>query len=590
MPIIMSDWHCILNPEIDEPLLYREQPINPQKKNSIHLGGVYNSFYPYDWHKIAGSISFQCLVKGALRNVGITIFLHTPNAAATMLGQLETNKCAEQAELTLQDFNLVPGQRLTCQIESDSIIDLESIDWTALPVKTNHVKLGIVICTYNNEARLKGNIEALVTSDVWHDEKPLLILANNGDIQDETWLPQDRFVKFDQKNLGGSGGFGRGIYEVVYGQLQEQGITHILLMDDDVKFHPEVISRAIAFHKKSLQPVVIGGSMLKLEDPTWLHEAGANLSSIRKLGISTKVPAGPIGQTGALDFLGRAAQHDYNAWWFCSFPVDAVKTVGLPLPLFIHGDDIEYGTRLKANGFPTYCPGGISLWHESFENKRLTWIRYFDSRNALIRLTIQGANKKKHIIKQVDRLFQRYIMKNDYGACAMLIEAYKDFCAGPDVLRASHFQSQIGELIRLHSTFTYSLTSRSYQKKVEASEIKKPNKWQRLLKRLTTNMCYFRGAARTLWSSSNTRYTWWSIPYYADIMITNNEATYFLPRDFIVARDLSNKFNDLTKQNASNMNHIIHEWREHLHTYTKPDFWRDYCKVADDKSEASSSS
>ena len=135
------------------------------------------------------------------------------------------------------------------------------------------VKLGIVICTYNNEARLKQNIQGLIASKVWHEEKPILALANNGTIEDESWLPQERFIKFDQKNLGGAGGFGRGIYEVVYGQLKERDITHILLMDDDVKFHPEVISRAIAFHKKSQQPVVIGGSMLKLEDPTFLHEA-----------------------------------------------------------------------------------------------------------------------------------------------------------------------------------------------------------------------------------------------------------------------------------------------------------------------------
>jgi GT2 family glycosyltransferase len=574
----MSDWHCILNPEIDEPLLYREPPINPQKKNCIHLGGVYNSFYPYDWHKIAGSSSFQFLVKGALRNVGITIYLHTPNAAATMLGQLETNKCADQAELTIQNFNLVPGQRLTCQIESDSIIDLESIDWTALPVKTNHVKLGIVICTYNNEARLKENIEALVTSDVWHEQKPVLILANNGNIQDDSWLPQDRFVKFDQQNLGGSGGFGRGIYEVVYGQLQQQGITHILLMDDDVKFHPEVISRAIAFHKKSLQPVGIGGAMLKLEDPTWLHEAGGNIKTVDRVGVYTDVPVGRIQDTGALNFLGRAKEHDYNAWWFCSFPTDAVRKIGLPLPIFIHGDDVEYGKRLKANGFANYCPGGISLWHESFEDKRLSWIRYFDCRNALIRLSTNKENKRDEINAEVLRRLHRLIVKNDYGACAMIIEAYKDFCAGPNVLKANDFPTQINRLTQAYSAHTYDLTSKSYKKTIEASEMIKPNKWIRFIKRRTTNMSYLGGAARTLWKTSNTRYVWWNVPFYADILLTSNDSIFYLPRDPRVAKRLSNQLKVLTKQNDNRLNSIIDEWREDLHLFTKPDFWRVYCK------------
>ncbi len=117
-----------------------------------------------------------------------------------------------------------------------------------------------------------------------------------------------------------------------------------------------------------------------------------------------KLAKGLLSETDALNQLGRAKSYDYNAWWFCSFHVEAVRKVGLPLPLFIHGNDIEYGMRLKEHGYPVYCPGGISLWHQSFENKRLTWIRYrvlFDTEQqngtdagSLDRSTLQRIDKR----------------------------------------------------------------------------------------------------------------------------------------------------------------------------------------------------
>ena len=268
----MADWHCILNSEIDGKALYYESPIVSDYAEHLHLGGLYNSLYPYDWLKITGSRSFRCEIKGLARESSVSIFLHSPNAPAKVIKQVGSALADETIEISLSDLNPEPGQRLTCQIENASSTALSSVSWTANTNNDHRVKLGIVICTYNNEARLKQNIQELVASKVWYEEKPILAVANNGIIEDESWLPQERFIKFDQKNLGGAGGFGRGIYEVVHGQLKDQGITHILLMDDDVEFHPEVISRAIAFHKKVQRPSVIGGSMLKLEDPTFLKQ------------------------------------------------------------------------------------------------------------------------------------------------------------------------------------------------------------------------------------------------------------------------------------------------------------------------------
>jgi len=572
----MPDFRCILDPNIDSELLYREQPVDPIHPIHIHLGGLFNSFYPYDWLEIAGSKSFKINIVGAIQGTTISIFLHTPKAPLQIIKQQDATLADEEIELTLTDFFPKPGQRLTCQIESSRPIDLESVSWTAISNSVREVKLGIVICTYNNEARLKQNIQQLIASETWAEDKPILILINNGEIKDESWFPDKRFYKFDQENLGGSGGFGRGIYETVYGTLKDEGITHIILMDDDVCFHPEIIGSAAAFHKKSRQPVVIGGSMLKLDDPTWLHEAGSHLNSIHGIATSTDIPIGLIEKTEALDYLGKATQYDYNAWWFCSLPTDAVRAVGLPLPLFLHGDDIEYGIRLKANGFPTYCPGGISLWHESFEGKRLTWMRYFDCRNGLIRLTTHSDNTKNEVITEVHRLFQRFIMKNDYGACAMVIDAYKDFCSGPKILYHKDFSNQINQLNQLYSKYMYSLVESDYTRTINDTSAKKANKLLKWLKKLTVNMAYLKGKSHTLLITKNTRYEWWVVPYYADIIVVNKGENFFFPRDYKTARKLRVELKEITNQHSDNLDQTINRWRDHMELFTSPDFWAKY--------------
>ena len=573
----MSDFHCILNPEIDGKALYYEPPIISDYAEHLHLGGLYNSLYPYDWLKITGSRSFRCEIKGLARESRVSIFLHSPDAPAKVIKQVGSCPTDKALEITLSDFNPEPGQRLTCQIESSAPIDLASVSWTANTNNDHKVKLGIVICTYNNEARLKQNIQELVASKVWHEEKPILALANNGTIEDESWLHQERFIKFDQKNLGGAGGFGRGIYEVVYGQLKERDITHILLMDDDVKFHPEVISRAIAFHKKSQQLVVIGGSMLKLEDPTFLHEAGANLNSNSTIGTSTDIARGHLLETNALGYIGRAAQYDYNAWWFCSFPTDAVRTAGLPLPIFIHGDDIEYGMRFNSFGYPVYCPGGISLWHESFETKHPTWIRYFDFRNALIRLSYYHDNAPKVLIHQLKHACNRALMRNDYGGYIMAVKAFEDFCNGPQILYNNDFSSQIKDLDKLYHQYSHQDSTGRYKLTSRRNVRRKKHQMRLGLKYLTANLNALPLPSIRHFETNSMRFSWADVPCLSDITVNLEDGRQVhYNRHQQKCKSLRKRLRSAIKTHKNQLASVQKEWRGKREYFHSENFWRHY--------------
>jgi GT2 family glycosyltransferase len=576
----MSDWHCILDSEIVGDGLYYEPPIISDFAENLHVGGLYNSLYPYDWLKITESHIFLCKINGLNAKSLVSIVLHSNKTPPKVIKQVESSISEEVLEISLTDLTPKPGQRLTCQIDSESPIVVSDISWTAITNNESKVKLGIIVCTYNNEARLKQNIKKLITSKVWHEEKPILVLTNNGTIEDASWLPQKRFIKFDQKNLGGSGGFARGMYEVIYGELKDAGISHILLMDDDVKFHPEVISRAIAFHKKSQQPVAIGGSMLKLEDPNFLHEAGSNLNSNSTIGTSTDIATGSLAKTGALDHLGKACQFDYNAWWFCSFSVGAAMEAGLPLPLFIHGDDIEYGMRLNAHGFKVYCPGGISLWHESFENKHPTWIRYFDFRNALIRLSYYHDNPPKVLTHQLKHACNRALMRNDYGGYIMAIKAFEDFCKGPQILYKNDFPSQIKDLDKLYHQYSHQDSTGRYKLTSRPKAGQKRNKIRLGLKYTTANLHALPLPSLRHFETNSIRFSWTEVPCLSDITVTLEDGRKICyNRDVDKCKLLRERLRSVIKTHKGQLASIQKEWRSKREYFYSEDFWKQYTQL-----------
>ena len=48
--------------------------------------------------------------------------------------------------------------------------------------------------------------------------------------------------------------------------------------------------------------------------------------------------------------------HMYSGWWCCCYSLNMVRNDNLPLPLFIHRDDIEYEVRNKEINLKTFMP------------------------------------------------------------------------------------------------------------------------------------------------------------------------------------------------------------------------------------------
>jgi galactofuranosylgalactofuranosylrhamnosyl-N-acetylglucosaminyl-diphospho-decaprenol beta-1,5/1,6-galactofuranosyltransferase len=247
-----------------------------------------------------------------------------------------------------------------------------------------------------------------------------------------------RYVR--QPNLGGAGGFARGMLHATAGGAPEEH-ADVLLMDDDVLLEPEIIVRLTAFSASARHPMIVGGQMLNLLHPGHLH-ISAEYADPEILLMGLKMPGGlrdtylmgkdkeqlPINQE-------RRVDTEYNGWWSCLIPAAVIRAIGYPLPLFLQWDDIEYGYRARAHGFPTVSLPGAGVWHADFGWKDGDeWQRYFTIRNGLIMAALHTGFSIRRITGRLAQLISHQLVAMQYGMTATLLQAVEDFLDGPETL------------------------------------------------------------------------------------------------------------------------------------------------------------
>ena len=239
--------------------------------------------------------------------------------------------------------------------------------------------------------------------------------------------PKLRYLR--QPNLGGAGGFTRGMYEVM-----EAGHAGILFMDDDIALEPDTVIRLTAFSGYTTTPTIVGGQMLYLLHPDQLH-VGAETADLTILRAGLPVANALVQSDQTRTHQEIRVDADYNAWWACLIPSEVVAGIGYPLPIFFQWDDIEYGLRARACGYPTVTLPGAGVWHADFHWKDWDdWSRYFSLRNSLIVNALHGPPDRTGTARFLMKELLRYLVSMRYGMAATLIMAVESFLAGPEAL------------------------------------------------------------------------------------------------------------------------------------------------------------
>lgn len=308
------------------------------------------------------------------------------------------------------------------------------VDETAV----NPVHLSLCTTTFKKEEYILPNI-AKVKNEILLSDEPIaehfeMFVVDNGQTLDVDAL-QDQHVRIiPNKNVGGAGGFARGMMESM---AADTPITHVLLMDDDVSISTESIKRTfnlLSLAQGKYKDAFINGAMLSLNEPNRQFE---DVSYVKKSGAYHKIKPdlyvnnqADIVENESIDV---EVSNAYGAWWFSCIPVKKIKEIGLPLPLFVRCDDVDYGMRAN----PTYMTmNGICVWHESFEGRfRPSVDCYQYVRNFLIAIAVDDIANEDLFMVRVDRNIRLNLRFMAYDTVELFLDAVEDYLKGPEFIK-----------------------------------------------------------------------------------------------------------------------------------------------------------
>ena len=310
------------------------------------------------------------------------------------------------------------------------------------------VELAIAMTTFKNERYVIPNIE-LVENEILACDEPVadhltMHVIDNGRTLDAEGLSSGRVIVHPNPNVGGAGGFTRGMIEAME---QDARATHVLLMDDDVQVSPESIKRTfnvLALANEEYVEAFVSGAMMSFERQDVFYEDLGYVNTDGNPGpVKRKyTPDDRILELFSISDLEDIVKvesaetrrnHRYAGWWYCCIPVSSIERNGLPLPVFIRCDDMEYGNRC-ANRFITM--NGICVWHVMFGSKyRQAIERYQAMRNSLIAQATTGVFEGIDFMQKWHSLVYQDLKNFNYVGVELSLAAVEDFLKGPDFLK-----------------------------------------------------------------------------------------------------------------------------------------------------------
>ena len=429
----------------------------------LSFGTYFNAFPASYWRRWTALESVRLSV--TLEGVGAVI-VHKSNARGA-LQRVESVRVSG-AETVTFDLPLKPfgdgGWYWFDLVASSQPLKLIEASWQGLDHGRPLGEVTLEITTMNKPDFCVANITSLGQSPeaLEHVKEVLIVDQGSQKVSDQAGfeeaaaLLKGRLRIINQSNLGGSGGFSRGMYEAV-----QNGSDYVLLCDDDIVIEPESIERLLTFSSYCVRPTLVGAHMFDLYNRTALHTMGEVVNPWRfqpDKPVAEQVTGYDLAVTNlrSTSWMHRRIDADYNGWWMELIPTSVIKEIGLSLPVFIKWDDAEYGLRAKAAGYPTVSLPGAAVWHISWGDKDdlVGWQAYFHERNRVIAALLHSPYERGgRLIRESNYMDVKHLISMQYYTEAGRIMALNDILAGPDPLPAIQ-PERIKEIRALAADFT----------------------------------------------------------------------------------------------------------------------------------------
>lgn len=329
------------------------------------------------------------------------------------------------------DDTLVRDARWVMDVEDEDIRDVE---------------LALCTTTFKKEAYIRRNADIFLNHIVKGSPEEgahiTLHITDNGRTltEEDVHANQTEAIRLHPNvNSGGAGGFARGMIEAIE---QEPQATHAVMMDDDISLSPESILRTyrlLRVVKDEYKEAFVSGAMMSLDEPDVRHE---DIGFFNVDGWC-QILKPPMRMSVLHDVVENEAfkppyddphcqdqvEQKYQAWWYCAIPMTHIKERGLPLPLFVRYDDVEYSLRKP----PVIMDmNGICVWHSPFFMRYDAAVeRYQVARNLFIIRHASGCAPLSDIENALFRQVQIELKRFNYKNAESVLDGFEDFLKGP---------------------------------------------------------------------------------------------------------------------------------------------------------------
>ena len=424
----------IIPQNTEYPEMYFRGNLSFRAGDMFTLDTYFNSFSytKYRDFTTIQTVTFSCKVNGRAR-LSLCVFDGCEKIISNCDFDGETSLTAKLSELPENGF-LYP--KLTALADC-TFINGEYLS-DAMPANIN---VCAAICTYKREEYVLKNIEKLRTEDFTYINR--IFVIDNGYTLDKQNLSDEIITILENRNYGGSGGFTRGLIEA-----KDGGFTHVILMDDDIDLHPEILERMTVFTsilRTEYQNAHFGTAMLSGSNPCIQYElGGANWDGRRvkfvKHNIDIRSPQAMLGNLNGNNI-------GYGAWWCFMMPVSDITEYNLPYPFFIKIDDVEYGLR-TCKSAPIITMNGIAVRHEDFDNKYSMHLEYYNVRNQLVMNAVHNNNPTLNALYRLFAVSFKTLVLYRYDVMPLILRAFNDYLQGVDFFLSCNEEDLNRELMQ----------------------------------------------------------------------------------------------------------------------------------------------
>lgn len=323
------------------------------------------------------------------------------------------------------------------------------------------VSMAIATTTFRKEKFITDNLE-LLKKYVFYQGSELenrlcVHVVDNGRTLDPTGLEDEHIAIHPNPNTGGSGGYARGMIEALHMRPRP---THVLLMDDDVQIMPESFFRTyylLRLVRGEYAEAFVSGAMFDFLRRTLQYEDVGAIKSLtgafgslkwrkykqtkeyfpdRRYELDMALTQDVV--YNELLTVNRKASYMYSGWWYCCIPMTCIEKYGLPLPLFVRGDDVEYALRSRKglkNKYKFVSMNGISIWHMGFTEKFSAAMELYQvHRNSLIIRAATGVAPRAGFLLRIFTYYHKELTRFAYDNAGQVLDAVEDFMTGPEFL------------------------------------------------------------------------------------------------------------------------------------------------------------